>query len=148
MEMYVAGKWQNGQSMAAVKSPWTGETVDEVPDATDAQVEAALAAAVQGAKAMRALSGYECYQIMMRAADIVAREAEDLAQTITREQGKPISESRGEMSRMPDLLRLCAFEGTQMRGETLPVDAQNGGQGKMGMTLRVPCGIIVAISPF
>jgi glyceraldehyde-3-phosphate dehydrogenase (NADP+) len=49
---------------------------------------------------------------------------------------------------MPDLLRLCAFEGTQLRGETLPVDAHAGAQGKMGFTIRVPCGIVVAISPY
>jgi acyl-CoA reductase-like NAD-dependent aldehyde dehydrogenase len=49
---------------------------------------------------------------------------------------------------MPDLLRLCAFEGSQMRGETLPVDAQSGAAGKIGLTLRVPCGVVLAISPF
>jgi glyceraldehyde-3-phosphate dehydrogenase (NADP+) len=49
---------------------------------------------------------------------------------------------------MPDLLRLCAFEGTQVRGDSLPLDAQSGAQGKLGFTLRVPCGIVVAITPF
>jgi glyceraldehyde-3-phosphate dehydrogenase (NADP+) len=49
---------------------------------------------------------------------------------------------------MPDLLRLCAFEGSQLRGETLPLDAQVATKGKMGFTMRVPCGVVVAIAPF
>ena len=46
---------------------------------------------------------------------------------------------------MPDLLRLCAFEGTQIRGETLPLDAQVATKGKMGMVVRIPCGVVLAI---
>jgi glyceraldehyde-3-phosphate dehydrogenase (NADP+) len=49
---------------------------------------------------------------------------------------------------MPDLLRLCAFEGSQLRGETLPLDAQSGAVGKMGFTVRIPCGVVAAITPF
>src|SRR5262245_25575071 len=49
---------------------------------------------------------------------------------------------------MPDLLRLSAFEGAQLRGETLPLDAHVNTKGKIGLTLRVPCGIVVAITPF
>lgn len=49
---------------------------------------------------------------------------------------------------MPDLLRLCAFEGSQLRGETLPLDAQAGVRDKLGMTWRVPYGVVLAITPF
>src|SRR5207247_2508926 len=59
-----------------------------------------------------------------------------------------LSESRVDASRVPDLLRLCACEGTQVRGETLPLDAQVGARGKIGFTLRVPCGVVLAITPF
>jgi len=71
-----------------------------------------------------------------------------MARTISLEEGKPITESLGEAGRMPDLLRLCAFEGTQQRGETLPIGAQAGAAGKFGMTIRVPCGVVVAITPY
>ena len=73
MEMYIAGKWQNADKMIPVRSPFTGETVDEVPDAADAQIQDALAAAERGAKAMRELPAYERYQIMMLAADLASR---------------------------------------------------------------------------
>jgi glyceraldehyde-3-phosphate dehydrogenase (NADP+) len=97
---------------------------------------------------MGQLTGYERSQILNRAADLLATRLEDFAKTISLEEGKPLSESRGEVGRMPDLLRLCAFEGSQLRGETLPLDAQVATKGKLGFTLRVPCGIVVAITPF
>src|SRR5689334_16302130 len=97
---------------------------------------------------MAALTAYERVQILNRAADLVAKNVEQLARTITSEEGKPLRESRGEAGRVPDLLRLCAFEGSQLRGETLPLNAHVGTKGKMGFTLRVPCGIVAAITPF
>jgi len=119
-----------------------------VPEATSEQVDQALAAAERAAATMGQLTGYERSQILNRAADLLATRLEDFARTISLEEGKPLSESRGEVGRMPDLLRLCAFEGSQLRGETLPLDAQVATKGKLGFTLRVPCGIVVAITPF
>jgi glyceraldehyde-3-phosphate dehydrogenase (NADP+) len=148
MKMLVAGEWVSSPQMSAVVSPYSGETIDEAPSATPAQIEAALAAAVRGAAQMAKLTGNQRSQILNRAADLVAANVEDLARTITLEEGKPLSESRGEVGRAPELLRLCAFEGTQVRGETLPLDAAPGVSGKLGMTLRVPCGIVLAITPF
>jgi glyceraldehyde-3-phosphate dehydrogenase (NADP+) len=148
MKMYVAGRWVDSSERAPVKSPYSGETIDTVPVATPGQIEEALAAAEAGAVAMARLTAYDRNQILNRAAELIEANVDDLAQTISQESGKPLSEAQGEASRMPDLLRLCAFEGTQLRGETLPVDAHAGAQGKMGFTIRVPCGIVVAISPY
>jgi glyceraldehyde-3-phosphate dehydrogenase (NADP+) len=64
------------------------------------------------------------------------------------EEGKPLAESIGEVGRCPELLRLSAYEGAQLRGDVLPLDAAANGAGKFGMALRVPCGIVVAITPF
>jgi len=150
MKMYVGGRWVDAPQMTEVVSPYGREIVDVVPQATNAHVEQALAAAVEGAKAMAALTAYERNQILQRAAQTfsVPDVAEDLARTLSLEEGKPITESRAEVGRIPELLRLCAFEGTQLRGETLPIDAQAGARGKMGFTLRQPCGVVVAITPF
>jgi acyl-CoA reductase-like NAD-dependent aldehyde dehydrogenase len=148
MEMYIAGAWTDSSKMVPVKAPYSGEIVDTVPEATPAQVEKCLAAAAKGARAMAQLTGYERNQILQKTAALLAERIEEFARTISLEEGKPLSEARGEVSRMPDLLRLCAFEGSQIRGETLPLDAHVGTRGKLGMTLRVPCGIVVAITPF
>jgi acyl-CoA reductase-like NAD-dependent aldehyde dehydrogenase len=148
MKMYIDRCWVDSPKMTSVISPYSGEVVDSVPDATLEQTERALVAAERGAAAMGKLTAYERSQILMRAADIFAEKIEDFARTVSAEEGKPLAESRGESSRVPDLLRLCAFEGSQMRGETLPIDAQAGARDKVALTLRVPCGVVVAISPF
>ncbi len=148
MEMYLDGKWVDSPKVIEVVSPFSGQVIDTIPDATPQQIEATLAAAVQGAAAMAKLTAYERSQILLRAADLLAKQVEDFARTISLEEGKPLVESRGEAGRTPDIFRLCAFEGAQIRGETLPIDAQTGAAGKMGFTLRVPCGIVVAITPF
>lgn len=150
MKMYVGGDWIDSPEFANVVSPYSGDVIETVPQATSAQVELALTTAVEGAKQMAALTAYERCQILLRAADKLTDSTltEELARTLSLEEGKPITESRGEVGRIPDLLRLCAFEGSQLRGETLPVDAQAGAKGKLGMTLRQPCGVVVAITPF
>ena len=148
MKMYLNGRWVDGKESTPIVSPYSRETVDTVPQATAEQVEEALGAAERAAVTMSELTGYERSQILNRAAGLLADRLEDFARTISLEEGKPLSESRGEVARMPDLLRLCAFEGTQLRGETLPLDAQVATKGKLGMTLKVPVGVVVAITPF
>lgn len=148
MKMYLNGAWVDAPVMSPVVSPYSRETIDTVPEATPDQVEQALSAAERACATMAQLTGYERSQILNRAADLIAMRVEDLAKTISLEEGKPLSESRTEAGRMPDLLRLCAFEGSQLRGETLPLDAQVATRGKLGLTLRVPCGVVVAITPF
>jgi acyl-CoA reductase-like NAD-dependent aldehyde dehydrogenase len=147
MRMFVAGEWR-GAETEPIEQPYSGELVDRVPAATVEDVEQALTAAVAGARAMAELTAWERSEILNRAADLLAARHEDLARTISLEEGKPLAEARLEVGRSPELLRLCAFEGTQLRGETLPLDAASNGAGKFGLTLRVPCGVVVAITPF
>ena len=148
MKMYVAGEWAAGDGESTIVSPWSGEPIDTAPRATAEHVERALKAAVEGASAMRELTAYERAEALNRAAGLLAARVEELAETISREEGKPLSESRGEVGRCPDLLRLAAFEGAQLRGEVLPLDAAFNGAGKLGLAMRVPCGVVVAITPF
>lgn len=146
--MYINGGWVDSPVMSTIFSPYSGVALDTVPAATAEQVEQTLAAAELAAIVMANLTAYDRYSILMRAADLVAQNVEDLARTVSLEMGKPLTESRGEAGRVPDLLRLSAFEGSQLRGESLPVEAQAGAKGKLGLTLRAPCGVVVAISPF
>jgi acyl-CoA reductase-like NAD-dependent aldehyde dehydrogenase len=148
MQMYVAGEWTSAASEDEIRNPWSGETVDTVPRATAAEADAALAAAVEGARAMRRLPAHERVAILERAADLMEDACEEIARTITAEEGKPLSEATGEAQRGPALFRLAAAEGARMHGETLPLDAAPGGDDKLGFTLRQPCGVVVAITPF
>jgi acyl-CoA reductase-like NAD-dependent aldehyde dehydrogenase len=148
MRMLLAGEWVDGSAVREVVNPWSGEIVDTVPSATAEQVETALAAAVEGARSMASTTAYERSEMLNRAATLLEQRLEDFASLLSREQGKPLAESRGELARCPDLLRLSAFEGSQLRGEVLPLDAARNGAGKLGLAVRVPCGVVVAITPF
>jgi glyceraldehyde-3-phosphate dehydrogenase (NADP+) len=148
MRMYVAGEWREAAAEDEIRSPWSGEVVDTVPRGSAADAGDALRCAVQGAVTMRGLSAYDRSEILNRAADLIDEAAEELARTISAEEGKPLSEALGEARRTPALFRLAASEGARMHGETLPLDASPGAEDKLGFTLRQPCGVVVAITPF
>jgi glyceraldehyde-3-phosphate dehydrogenase (NADP+) len=148
MRMYVAGEWVAKPETIAVENPFDRSVVDTVPKADAKDVERAIASAVAGARAMAKLSGYERYQILRKAADLMAARQEDLGQTISREEGKIIAEGRLEANRAIETMLGSAEEAKRIHGETVPVDGAPGGAGRVAFTLRVPCGVVVAISPF
>jgi acyl-CoA reductase-like NAD-dependent aldehyde dehydrogenase len=132
-----------------VTSPYDGSVVGTVPVAGTDDVEAALAAAEHGAQTWRHTPAHERMRILLRAAELADERAAGIARTISAETGKTITEATTEAGRSGALLRLAAFEGTQLYGEGLPLDANPGtGQDKIGFTLPQPCGIVVAITPF
>lgn len=148
MQMYLEGRWTNGAKSQPVTNPYDGRPFDEVPVATTADVDRALTTLVKGAAAMRVLSPWERSKILERAAHLMTEQADDFARTITREEGKPIRESRLETKRAIEVLMLSAEEGRRLCGDMIPLDGADSGKGKLGFTLRVPCGIVAAITPF
>src|SRR5688500_10273884 len=105
MKMYIGGQWMDSSERSTVTSPYSGEVIDTISAAQPSHVEQTLEAAVAGAAVMARLSAFDRNRILCRAADLVAANAEDLARTISLEEGKPLTESRGEVGRLPDLLR-------------------------------------------
>ncbi len=148
MNMYIGGQWVPGSATMEVLNPFDGSVVDTVPMATAADIDAALTSAQRGAVAMRELSGFERYQILHRAADLVMEHSRELAETITREEGKIIGEATIEAERAAEILYLSAEEAKRLYGEVIPVDGGPGVVGKFGFTVRVPCGVVACISPF
>ena len=151
MEQLIGGHWTASQSGREedVTSPYDGAVVGSVPLAGQADVDAALTAAVAGARVWRNTPGHERMRILMAAATLADERAEAIAQTISAEAGKSITEARGEASRSGEMIRLAAFEGTQLYGDSLPLDANRGtGFDKIGFTVRQPVGVVVAITPF
>jgi acyl-CoA reductase-like NAD-dependent aldehyde dehydrogenase len=148
MRMYVGGEWVAKTETIAVENPYDRSVVDTVPRADRADVERALQSAVRGARAMARLSGYDRYQILRKAADLMAARQEDLGRTISLEEGKILAEGRLEASRAVETILGSAEEAKRIHGETVPVDGAPGGAGRLAFTLRVPCGVVVAITPF
>ncbi len=148
MKMYLEGRWQSGASSLAVCNPFNGQPIDEVPQGTAADIDRALAGLVNGAKIMRQLSGYERAQILKRVAALMVEREPELARLISQEEGKVLSEGVLEASRAREVMEISGEEARRVVGEMIPLDAAPGAKGKLGFTLRVPCGIVAAICPF
>ena len=137
-------------AMEEVTSPFDGAVAGSVPLAGAADVDAALTAAVAGAKVWREHPGARADADPAgggRARRRARRghRADDLA----RRPARASPRRAGEASRSGEMIRLAAFEGTQLYGDSLPLDANRGtGFDKIGFTVRQPVGVVVAITPF
>jgi acyl-CoA reductase-like NAD-dependent aldehyde dehydrogenase len=146
--MYVAGEWIDKPQSINVLNPYDNAVIDTVPRADRSDVERALNAAVHGAHVMGKLPGYERWKILKRAAEIIQARNEELGRLISSEEGKILAEGRLEASRAFETIMGSAEEAKRLHGEVVPLDGAPGGAGKVGVTLRVPCGVVAAISPF
>jgi glyceraldehyde-3-phosphate dehydrogenase (NADP+) len=150
MQMLIAGNWVNSASRnsIAVLNPYDNTEIDSVPSATAADIDRALAFAHAGARRMRQIPGYERYHLLMKAARLMEERAEDLARTITLEEGKILAESRLEVSRAIETIIGSAEEAKRLGSEVVPLDGAPGAGNRFGFTLRIPCGVVLAITPF
>ena len=97
---------------------------------------------------MADIPAYDRYLMLKKTAEIIEERQEDFGRTITLEEGKVITEGRMEANRAIQTMTLSAEEAKRLYGETIPLDAAPGWGGQLGFTLRVPCGVVAAISPF
>ena len=148
MQMLIAGSWVDGADKIPVNNPFNNEEIDTVPRATADDIERALAYATQGASVIRKIPGYDRYHILMRAAKLMEERLEDLARTLTLEEGKVIGEARIEVSRAAETIIGSAEEAKRLGSEVVPLDGAPGAGNRLGFTLRVPCGVVLAITPF
>ncbi len=148
MKMYVAGQWVDKSQKIEILNPYDNSVIDTVPRAELADVDRALASAARGAKAMATLSGYERWKILKKAAEIIEARNEELGELISKEEGKVIAEGRFEARRAVETIMGSAEEAKRIHGETIPLDGDPAGGKRFGFTIRVPCGVVVAISPF
>ncbi len=148
MKMLLAGEWVDRDQKIEVRNPYDNSLIDTVPKATAQDVEVAVEAAKKGQKEMASLTAYERYEILKRAAEIMEKRKEELAQIVSKEVGKTIKEARGEIARALQTLTLSAEEAKRLTGEEVRFDGAPTGKGKVGLYIRVPIGIVAAITPF
>ena len=148
MRIFLEGNWVDKSQKIEVRNPYDNSVVDTVPKADKNDVERALSFAERGAKVMAKLPGYERWKILRKAADLMAARNEEVGRLISTEEGKIIAEGRLEASRAVETMMGSAEEAKRIHGETVPLDGDPGGSKKIGFTLRVPCGVVAAISPF
>ena len=141
---YVAGQWIAGTTTFKVNNPATGELLAEVADLSPEQIDQSIDAAAEALPAWSAKTAHERSAILKKWHALLLANAESLAQTMTAEQGKPLAEARGEVGYAASFLEWFAEEAKRAYGEVIPTAFA----GKRYSTIRQPCGVAVAITPW
>lgn len=145
---YLANRPQQPNAELAVRDKFTGEAGARVALADAKVLDAAIAAAAQAAAPMRAMASWQRKQVLTHLAARCRARAEELAQALVIEAGKPIKFARGEVDRLIDTVEIAAEESTRMVGEVLPLDISQRADGYRGMWKRVPVGPCGFITPW
>jgi acyl-CoA reductase-like NAD-dependent aldehyde dehydrogenase len=130
-----------------VTSPYDGHEIGRVPQAGVEDVERAVATA-KHALHEHPLPRWKRAEILDTAARLLGERQEDFAATIAEEAAKPIRTARAEAQRAVGTFQFAAAEARTFDGELVPLDALAAGEGKVGFAMRVPIGVVGAISPF
>ncbi|HVA90315.1 MAG TPA: aldehyde dehydrogenase family protein, partial [Chloroflexota bacterium] len=146
--LLINGQWTAPNGTAEVRSPFTGEPIYHVSLAGEAETQGAIDAAAAAFTTWSQSPAHERSRLLHRATALIEERKEDLARTLALEAGKPIRDARGEIGRAVQTFRFAAEEAKRIYGETIPMDAAIGSEGRMGITFRQPIGVIAAISPF
>jgi len=146
-KLLAAGEWIETSEWDEVKSPYDGTVVGRVAEGDAALVDRAAKAA-QEAFESADFPQHERAAVLDRAAELVGERVEDLALAIAAEAGKPLKTARVEAARTVDTLTFSATEARKLTGGTVPMEASPAGAGKLGVMLRIPYGVVGAISPF
>jgi acyl-CoA reductase-like NAD-dependent aldehyde dehydrogenase len=145
-KLLIGGEWVETGEWIEVRSPYSGEVVGRVPKAGSAETKRAIDAAE---RAMAdPLPAHKRAEILVRVAGYLGRRHDEVAETISAEAGKPLKAARVEAARAMSTYTMAAVEARKLAGEMVPMDASQSGEGKLAFTLRLPIGVVGAITPF
>ncbi len=142
--LYLNGQWVMSDSTIAVVDPATGEVFAEVSTVDRNGVRQALEDAQTALSGWRSLTGMQRGDYLLAIADEVRNRADEIATIMTRENGKPLAQSLGEVNGTVDHLRWFAEEARRAYGRVVPHQAP----GKRHLVLKVPVGVVAAIAPW
>ncbi|MGC9336931.1 MAG: aldehyde dehydrogenase family protein, partial [Candidatus Cloacimonadia bacterium] len=148
MKMLIGEKWVDKEKKIEVKDPYNGEVIDTVPYGTPEDINAAIREAEEGFKINKNLPVHKRVDILLKTAQLMQNQHEELARTIAREGSKTIREARKEVTRAINTIMLSGEEARRILGETIPFDSMPGSENRVGYFYRFPIGIIGAITPF
>jgi acyl-CoA reductase-like NAD-dependent aldehyde dehydrogenase len=145
-KILIGGEWVETGEWLDVFSPYDGSLVGRVAKGRADEAKRAIDAAHRAMA--EPLPAHERAAILDRTAQLVEERAEEVARTIAAEAGKPMKAARIEASRAVSTFTMAAVEARSVAGDVVPMDASPAGAGKLAFTLRVPIGVVGAISPF
>jgi succinate-semialdehyde dehydrogenase/glutarate-semialdehyde dehydrogenase len=141
---YVDGAWIDSVTTIAVDNPATGETVGVVPRLGRAETRRAIEAAARAFPAWRRKPAKERAAVLRRWFELMLANQEDLARLMTTEQGKPLSESRGEVGYAASFLEWFGEEAKRIYGDTIPAPSAD----KRILVTKEPIGVVACITPW
>ncbi|RKY86071.1 aldehyde dehydrogenase [candidate division KSB1 bacterium] len=147
-KMLIGGKWLSGKESFEVKNPYNNEVLGTVPKASKEDVEMAISSAEKSFKIMSEMPAHKRSSILQRTSELINDKKEEIAEIIAKEAGKAWKYAIGEASRAVETFKFASEEAKHIAGETVPMDASKGSENRFGFYIRVPIGIIGAISPF
>lgn len=142
-QAYIDGAWI-GEPSLPVLDKASGEEITKVPDLGAKEAEAAIQAAYSAGPAWAALTGKERSAILRRWFDLITERTDELALILTREQGKPLAEARGEITYGAGFVEFFAEEAKRVRGETIASPKPDA----RIVVLKQPIGVVAAITPW
>lgn len=143
----INGEWLNNSDTFEVINKYTHESFAEVAKADDALITKAIDNAHETFRSHK-LTVTQRYNILMKAAELFAERKEEIAQVMLQEAGKTITDARTEVERGIQTFIVAAEEAKQIVGKGLPIQSVAGNEEKMAFTIRVPVGVVCAITPF
>ena len=142
--LYLNGKWVEPPDALDVVNPATGEVFARVGTVGRDVIARALNDAADAWRTWRKLSGKHRGVYILKIAEALGRRTEEIARTITLENGKPLAQSKGEVAMTIDHLRWFAAEAERAYGRIVP----NQAEGKRHLVIRSPVGVVGAIAPW
>jgi acyl-CoA reductase-like NAD-dependent aldehyde dehydrogenase len=147
-EIYLAGEWVSRPEKIVVLNPWDGSEVARVSAATQADFVTAIDKAHAAFAVTKVLSSFKRETACLQIAAGIEKQIDRFAETMTRELGKAIKDSRVEVLRAIGVFRTAAEESKRIGGELVDLDWNAGQENRFGIARRFPRGVIAGISPF
>ena len=146
--LYLAGTFQTTKQTFDVVNPYDNSTVATVSQAGTKEIDKAIAAAVKSFEETKKLEPHERSDTLKHIATRLSERSEEFAETLTKENGKTIKESRGEVARAINTFEIAAGEAWRVYGEAYDAGITKAAAGRRIMVRKFPIGPIAAISPF
>ncbi|GBD93950.1 succinate-semialdehyde dehydrogenase [NADP(+)] [bacterium BMS3Abin05] len=147
-KMLIDGEWVSGRETFEVINPFNGEVLGVVPKAGKEDVDRAVRSAKDAFETQSEMPAHRRAEILETMSGLILEHREEFAELIAKEAGKAWKYALGEADRAAETFKFAAEEARQLHGETVPMDASAGGEGRLGFFLRFPIGVIAAIPPF
>ena len=150
MKMFIDGRWTDSSdgAVSSVINPTTGVCVDTVPEATEQDVDRAIALAVEGQKEWNDIPLHEKLSILERYCVLLTENTEKIASIMCEEGGKPIEQCRTEVAANAAIFRIYCADAYTFYGKSLPYNAEPRSQGDVAFTIHEPLGVFANIVPF